>query len=256
MKTAIITGGTSGIGLATAKRFLAENYNCVLVGRSEKKFHDAVCNFYADFDIAEHVKFISADVGVVENCRRVVSETVKIFGRVDTLINCAGMYVEGAISHVTEKDFDEVFAVNVKGTFFMCKAAIDELIKNRGTVVNVASDAGIRGNYFCALYAASKGAVVAFTKSLALELASFPVALELASFPVRVNCVAPADILTPLTLAQLEKSGESVDDLAKLYPLGRIGTADEVAAAIYFLASEESSFITGEVLNVCGGLGC
>lgn len=247
MKTAIITGGTSGIGLATAKRFLAENYNCVLVGRSEKKFLDAVCNFDADFDISERVKFISADVGVVENCRRVISETVKLFGGVDTLINCAGMYVEGAISHVTEKDFDAVFAVNIKGTFFMCKAAVDELIKSRGTVVNVASDAGIRGNYFCALYAASKGAVVAFTKSLALELASFP---------VRVNCVAPADILTPLTLAQLEKSGESVDDLAKLYPLGRIGTADEVAAAIYFLASTESSFITGEVLNVCGGLGC
>lgn len=253
MKTAIITGGTSGIGLATAKKFLAENYNCVLVGRSEKKFRDAICTLKSNFendcdvDIERRVKFISADIGAVENCSRVINETVKIFGGVDTLINCAGMYVEGAISHVTEKDFDEVFAVNVKGTFFMCKAAVDELIKKRGTVINVASDAGVRGNYFCALYAASKGAVVAFTKSLALELASFP---------VRVNCVAPADILTPMTLAQLKNSGESVDDLAKIYPLGRIGTADEVAAAIYFLAAEESSFITGEVLNVCGGLGC
>ena len=251
MKTAIITGGTSGIGLATAKKFLTQNYNCVLVGRSEKKFRDAMSNFESSFessrDIVGRVKFISADIGAVENCRRVVSETVKIFGGVDTLINCAGMYVEGAISDVTEKNFDEVFAVNVKGTFFMCKAAVDELIKSRGTVVNVASDAGLRGNYFCALYAASKGAVVAFTKSLALELASFP---------VRVNCVAPADILTPLTLNQLKNSGESVDDLAKLYPLGRIGTAEEVAATIYFLAAEESSFITGEILNVCGGLGC
>lgn len=249
MKTAIITGGTSGIGLATAKKFLAENYNCVLVGRSEKKFRDAKSEleFNANFNVDERIKFISADIGNVENCNRVVSETVKFFGGIDTLINCAGIYVEGAISYVTEKSFDEVFATNVKGTFFMCKAAVDELIKKRGTVVNVASDAGVHGNYFCALYAASKGAVIAFTKSLALELASFP---------VRVNCVAPADILTPLTLDQLKQSGESIEDLAKLYPMGRIGNADEVAEAIYFLASESSSFITGEVLNVCGGLGC
>ena len=127
----------------------------------------------------------------------------------------------------------------------MCKASIDELIKSRGTIVNVASDAGLRGNYFCAAYAASKGAVVAFTKSLALELASFP---------VRVNCVAPADILTPLTEKQLEQSGESVDDLKKFYPMGRIGTAEEVADAIYFLATPSSSFITGEILNVNGGI--
>lgn len=238
MKTAIITGGTSGIGLATAKKFLDENYNCVLVGRDEKKFLNL--NF-AD----NRVKFIAADVGKVENCRRVVDETVKHFGGVDTLINCAGIYVEGAINFVTEKTFDEIFKTNVKGTFFMCKSVVDELIKTHGTIVNVASDAGVHGNYFCAAYSASKGAVVALTKSLALELASFN---------VRVNCVAPADILTPLTQRQLELSGETVDDLSKIYPLGRIGTAEEVAESIYFLASNKSSFITGEILNVNGGL--
>ena len=239
MKTAIITGGTSGIGLATAKKFLAENFNCVLVGRSEKKFRDA------NFSRNENVKFISADVGEVENCNFVVDETIKIFGGVDVLINCAGIYVEGAINFVDEEIFDAVLKTNLKGTFFMCKAAVDELIKSRGAIVNVASDAGVRGNYFCAAYAASKGGVVAFTKSLALELASFP---------VRVNCVAPADIWTPLTERQLEISGERVDDLKKIYPLGRIGTAEEVAEAIYFLATPASSFITGEILNVSGGL--
>ena len=237
MKTAIITGGTSGIGLATVKKFLRQNYTCAVVGRSEKKFRDAKFN--------DNVKFIAADVGIVENCNRVVNETVKTFGRVDALINCAGIYTEGAINFVDEKTFDEIFSTNVKGTFFMCKAAVDELIKTQGVIVNVASDAGVHGNYFCALYAASKGAVVAFTKSLALELASLN---------VRVNCVAPGDILTPMTLTQLENSGETIDDLAKFYPLGRIGTAEEVAEAIYFLASESSSFITGEILNVNGGL--
>ena len=239
MKIAIITGGTSGIGLATAKKFLEENYNCVLVGRHKNKFDKIKSELRGKF------KFVSADVSDVESCKRVINETVKTFGGVDTLINSAGIYVEGAISFATEKNFADVFNINVKGTYFMCQAAVDELIKRRGTIVNVASDAAVHGNYFCALYAASKGAVVAFTKSLALELASFP---------VRVNCVAPADIYTPLTVAQLKNSGESVEDLAKIYPLGRIGTPDEVAEAIYFLASDSSTFITGEIINVNGGL--
>ena len=181
----------------------------------------------------------------VADCEKIIQRTVEIFGGVDVLVNSAGIYAEGAITAVTEEIFDEIFATNVKGTFFMSRAAVGELIKSRGAVVNVASDAGIRGNYFCAAYSASKGAVVAFTKSLALELANVP---------VRVNCVAPGDILTPLTEAQIKKSGETVGDLAKIYPIGRIGEAQEVASAIYFLASEKASFITGAVLSVDGGL--
>lgn len=240
-KTAIITGGTSGIGLATAKLFLAENFNCVLVGRSEEKF-------LKNFSLTTchlPLKFISADVKNVADCEKVLQITLEIYNRADVLINCAGIYTEGAITSVTEKIFYDVFDTNVKGTFFMSKVFAPELCKTKGAIVNVASDAGLKGNYFCALYAASKGAVIAFTKSLALELASFP---------VRVNCVAPADILTPLTLNQLKNSGESVSDLAKFYPLGRIGKAEEVAQAIYFLASEKASFITGEILKVDGGL--
>ena len=239
MKTAIITGGTSGIGLATAKIFAAHDFNCALVGRSRERF-DKIKS-----ELVGNVEFIAADVRRVDDCERIVSRTVEIFGGVDVLINCAGIYREGAITLTDEKTFDDIFAANVKGTFFTTRAAVDELIKSRGSIVNVASDAGIRGNYFCAAYSASKGAVVAFTKSLALELANFP---------VRVNCVAPGDVLTPLTLTQLKSSGETVAELAKIYPLGRIGTAEEVAAAIYFLASEAASFITGAILTVDGGL--
>ena len=157
------------------------------------------------------------------------------------LINCAGIYHEGAITLTDEETFDNIFATHVKGTFFMSKIFVEELAKNFGAIVNVASDAGLRGNYFCAAYAASKGAVVAFTKSLALELASFS---------VRVNCVAPGDILTPMTQSQ----SSTIEELAKVYPLGRIGTAKEVAEAIYFLTN--ASFITGTILSVDGGLTC
>lgn len=239
MKTAIITGGTSGIGLAAAKIFLAEKYNCVVVGRSLAKFEKIKS------ELGGRAEFISGDVRRVYDCRKIVTRTIEIFGSVDVLVNCAGIYTEGAITKVTEKEFEEIFNTNVKGTFFMSREVVNEIIKRRGTIVNVASDAGVHGNYFCTLYAASKGAVVAFTKSLALELASFN---------VRVNCVAPGDILTPLTLNQLKISGETIGDLSKVYPVGRIGKAEEVAEAIYFLASEKASFITGTILSVDGGL--
>lgn len=237
--TTIITGGTSGIGLATAKIFLAHDFNCVLVGRSQQKFDGIKSELDGSFD------FVSADVRKVADCERIISRTVELFGGVDVLVNSAGIYAEGAITATDEKIFDDIFATNVKGTFFTTRAAVGELIKSHGSIVNVASDAGLKGNYFCAAYSASKGAVVAFTKSLALELASFP---------VRVNCVAPGDVLTPLTLNQLKASGATIEELVKIYPLGRIGTAEEVAAAIYFLASKAANFITGAVLSVDGGL--
>ena len=237
MKTAIITGGTSGIGLATAKIFLAHNFNCVLVGRSSERFEKIKSELSGSFE------FVSADVRQVPDCERIVLRTVELFGGVDVLINSAGIYAEGAITSTDEKTFDDLFTTNVKGTFFTTRAAVDELIKSRGSIVNVASDAGLKGNYFCAAYSASKGAIVAFTKSLALELASFS---------IRVNCVAPGDILTPMTLNQLKNSGTTIEELAKVYPLGRIGTAEEVAAAIYFLST--ASFITGAILSVDGGL--
>ena len=239
MKTAIITGGTSGIGLATVKIFLAQKYNCVLVGRSLSKFEKIKAELFGNFE------FVQADVGRVYDCRKIINRTLEKFGGVDILVNCAGIYAEGAISDVTEKTFDEIFNTNVKGTFFLTRAGLDELAKRRGCIVNVASDAGIKGNYFCAAYAASKGAVVAFTKSLALEAASLG---------VRVNCVAPGDILTPLTLRQIKNSGGTLEELEKVYPVGRIGKAEEVAEAINFLASEKASFITGAILSVDGGL--
>lgn len=242
IKTTLITGGTSGIGLAAAKIFLEHDYNVAIVGRDPERGRNAM-KILGDNN--RRVFFISGDVSKVADCDRIVGETVKQFGGLDALINSAGVYTEGAIETVDEKLFDRIIDTNVKGTYFMSRAAVEHLKSTKGAIVNVASDAGIKGNYFCALYAASKGAVVAFTKSLALELAHVP---------IRVNAVAPGDVLTPLTVEQLRRSGETVEELSGVYPLGRIATAQEVAESIYFLASNKASFITGAILSVDGGL--
>ena len=242
LKTALISGGTSGIGLAAAKIFLEHNFNVALVGRNVERGHNAVKSL-GDFD--RRVFFVAADVSNTVECDRIIGDTVAHFGRLDVLVNSAGLYADGDIRSVDETLFDRIIAVNVKGTFFMCRAAVDHLSKTHGSIVNVASDAGVKGNYFCSLYSASKGAVIAFTKTLALELAHIP---------IRVNAVAPGDTLTPMTLEQIKRSGETIDKLASVYPMGRIADADEIANAIYFLASSKASFITGAVLNVDGGL--
>ena len=234
IKTVLITGGTSGIGLATAKIFLQNNYQVIISGRSEVKGKSAIENLNSS-----HAKFISADVKNISDCEKIFDSIDSL----DVLINCAGIYSDGAIDSVDEDEFYRVIDTNLKGTFFVCKFAIPYLKKSCGSIVNVSSDAGLKGNYFCSLYSASKGAIISFTKSLALEL-SF--------IPIRVNCVAPGDVLTPMTFEQIKLSGESIEDLAKIYPLKRIATAEEIAESIYFLA--HAKFITGTILSVDGGL--
>ena len=244
-KIFLITGGTSGIGLATAQKILQKDLGrVVLIGRDSER-GDRALNYLHD----SRSFFVQSDVKNSSNCDKIFRDVIEKFGRIDCLINSAGIYHECEIQSVDEDIFDDVFDTNVKGTFFMCRAVVDELRRTRGNIVNISSDAGVRGNYFCSLYSASKGAVVAFTRSLALELARDG---------VRVNCVCPGDVDTPMTEKQFLRSGMHrqifYDELASVYPLKRIATADEVANAIVFLASNEASFITGSILAVDGGL--
>jgi NAD(P)-dependent dehydrogenase (short-subunit alcohol dehydrogenase family) len=245
-KVVLITGGTSGIGLAAAEIFLKRGACVALAGRCSDKGMQALA------DLAEYgnkVWYVKGNVAICKDCQLIIQQAVEHFGRLDVVVNSAGIYLEKAIADVTEEDYERVMDTNIKGTYFIAKFAVTELRKTgAGAIINVSSDAGMNGNLLCSTYCASKGAVNTFTKALALELAPYS---------IRVNAVCPGDIHTPLLDEQLKDSGNVEKDLkemASIYPLGRIGRPEEVANVIAFLASDKASFITGALWAIDGGL--
>ncbi len=245
-KVVLITGGTSGIGLAAGRRFLQDGAAVVLVGRDRARGEQAVASVAG---LPGQAAFLQGDVSKREVCAAVIEQVLERFGRLDVLVHAAGAYLEKPIETVTEQELDQLLDTHVKGAFFLAQQAAPYMKRaGRGVIIHVSSDAGINGNAHCSAYCAAKGALNTFTKALALELGPYG---------IRVNAVCPGDVETPLLAAQLADVADQLmakKEMASLYPLGRIARPAEIAAVICFLASEEASFVTGALWTVDGGL--
>lgn len=233
----VVSGGTSGIGLAAAKELSAVGFKTLLLGRNEEKGRKAE-------SLVEGAAFISCDVTKEKEIEKVVS-FLKEKGNLKGLVLSQGIYKEALLENTTEEMVKEMFEINVFGSIRLTKAMIPFLREGKGGIVAVASDAALQGNVQCSLYGATKGALTSFIRSLSLELG-----VE----GMRANVVCPGDIDTPLLEEQLESYGGTKEEMGEWYPLGRIGKAEEVGKVISFLISDQSSFMTGAVVPVDGGL--
>ena len=240
-KTAIVTGATRGIGHAIAIRFAKEGCNVAFCGRTRNDKMVAVEEELAALGVK--AKGYAADVANYDSAQTFVKEVLADFGKVDILINNAGITDDSAMKRMTEEQFDRVVGTNLKSVFCMTKAIQPSMWRQgHGSIVNIGSVVGIAGNYNQANYAASKAGIIGFSKSCAKEFAARN---------IRVNVVAPGFVQTEMT-ADIPK--ELMDTWCSRIPMKRPGTPDEVANCCVFLASDMSSYITSIVLPMCGGM--
>ena len=243
-KNVIITGGTRGIGFAIASFFVKEGASVIIVGTSEEKGQIAASELKKICDDSnQKIEFYKVDVSKKNEVDLFSEIVLKNWGRIDVLINNAGVTRDQLLMKMKEDDWDTVLDINLKSVYTLCSAFIRSMIKQRcGRIINISSVVGLKGNPGQANYSASKAGMIGFSKTLAKEVASRN---------ITVNCIAPGgiatDMLDSLTDAQKEF-------LLKDVPMGRFGLPEEIAAAALFLASDESNYITGQVLSIDGGM--
>ena len=240
-RAAVVTGGSRGIGRAVCVALAKQGCNVVVNychGEAPAAETVALCKAEGVDAVA-----VQADVSTAEGCKKLLEEAVNAFGRVDVLVNNAGVTRDNLILRMSEEDFDTVLDANLKGAFLCCKEAARRMVRQRcGRIINLSSGVALRGNAGQANYCASKAGLIGLTKSLARELASRN---------VTVNAVAPGFIATDMT-AVLPEAVQA--EMVKGVPLGRVGRTEDVANAVAFFAAEQSSYLTGQVLCVDGGM--
>lgn len=241
-KRVLVTGSTRGIGLATAEAFLRRGARVVVHGRSQESVDRAIATLGGGTGIA-------ADVATLEGCSGLIADTLAALGGLDVLVNNAAIGEGASFEKSGEKLWQETMDINLRAPFFLTQYALPALRQSRGNVVMVSSVSGLMGHAEgVSVYCTSKGGLVNMTRALALELAG----------SVRVNCLAPGPIDTDMHRIPARESGDEngyFDGINHWVPMGRIGTAEEMAAGILYLASDEASFTTGAILSLDGGSG-
>ena len=244
-KSALITGGTSGIGEATALLFAREGAKVAVTGRSEERGNKVVTGIK---NSGGNAIFLRTDVRLAADCRQAVNATVKEFGRLDILFNNAGVFYAHTALDCSEEEWALQVDINLKGTFLMSKFALPVMIaQGGGVIINNSSGWGLVGGDKAVAYCASKGGVVLLTKAMAIDHGRQN---------IRVNCICPGDVETPMLPEDAKFRGQKWEDYiagCAQRPMGRVGTADEIAKVALFLASEDSSFMTGAAIAVDGG---
>jgi NAD(P)-dependent dehydrogenase (short-subunit alcohol dehydrogenase family) len=244
-KVALITGGTSGIGRATALLFSQEGAKVSITGRNESRGQEVIKKIK---DAGGEAIFIKADVRISEECRQTVEKTLQAFSRIDILFNNAGVYFPNTVVDCTEKEWNLTLDINLKGTYLMSKFTLPAMIaQGSGVIINNSSGWGLVGGNEAAAYCASKGGVVLMTRAMAIDHSPQG---------IRINCICPGDVDTPMLAEDARQRRMSWKEYlvkASNRPLLRIGESDEIAKAALFLASEDSSFMTGAILAVDGG---
>ncbi|WP_193162502.1 SDR family NAD(P)-dependent oxidoreductase [Microbulbifer hainanensis] len=240
-KVLLVTGANSGIGQAIANKFTRQGWKVMLAGRNRDRLQDTAT------PLAESAIF-SGDLRDNQYCCALVAETVAHFGRLDALVNCAGIIFRKTAPDTTDNEWRESMATNLDAPFFLSRAAIPHLVESRGSIVNIASDWGLHGGQQAAAYCASKGALVMLTKAMALDHATDG---------VTINAICPGDVDTPMLEKEaiqrgVEYANAMVENDAAV-PTGRITRPEEVASLCYFLCSEEARQITGSAMLIDGG---
>ncbi|NOT57759.1 MAG: SDR family oxidoreductase [Deltaproteobacteria bacterium] len=240
-KVALITGGTSGIGKATAQAFVRSGAKVVICGRNAERGQEVVTELKA---MPGDALFVKADVSKAVEVEALVATTVSTYGRLDYAANIAGIGAYATTVECTEKLWDLIMRVNVKSLWLSMKYEIPHILKQGGAIVNMSSITGLVGLVGQPAYAASKHAIIGLTKTAALEYAKSG---------IRINAICPGSILTPMQDPVIQGDPEIEAQIGARHPIGRMGTAEEVAAAIHWLCSDAASFVTGAAMTVDGG---
>ena len=241
-KIAIVTGASRGIGEAIAVKLAEEGAQVAFTYLSSEEKAKTLEDKLKGLGVK--AKAYKSNAGVFSECEALVNDVMKEFGSVDICVNNAGISKDNLLLRMSEQQWDDVMDINLKSVFNMTKQVIRPMMKARkGSIINMSSIIGIRGNAGQSSYAASKAGIIGFTKS---------VALELGSRNIRCNAIAPGFVETDMT--HYLKEGEGAKGFLEKIPLGRFGSAEEIANTTLFLASDMSSYITGQVISACGGL--